>query len=1355
MNKLFTILLVLLFYVSNLISAPVIPLNEVTPEGGVAITSVMCINEDDLGFIWFGTNNGLFRYNTQEIRRYSYSQSDNNTIPTNRINQILRDARGQLFIATENGICKYNPVYDNFSRLEIKDRSNQFIGTDIISLVQTSDGQYWMLDEKGVAKINLELSRAEYIIFENRTSRARMLYKDSSDNLWVVFQDGAVYYKTPKATSFDFFVTAITGFPRAMHYDNNNVWIGYDQGGLLCYDLNGKLIKHYSSKNHFLGNRIRSIINAVDGNLWVGTYNGVAIIKDFKVVKKIQSDNYPHLPNQSIWSLYKDSNDIIWIGTWLGGLCYYSEFNKPVFHTTSENNNNTNKHYIVTTFAQDPDGIHIWLGTESGNLNKYNQVNNRNEVVEVWLNNKKVKNIRTIAFDKYDRLWIGTRGDGIIYKEKNAQSFKLLKTPFPTGLQTQSILPVNNGIWISDYQQGVFFFEFESEKFTRYQHNPLKISSISDKHVRKIIEDSKGNVWFATQNGLNVLKKGGSDFIHFFHIQDNRESLAEDYNYSIHEDAEGNIWLGTNGSGLDKLNPSTLKFEHFTKNDGLPGNDVYAIVEDNDSNLWLSTDNGICRFNPYTKDMLTFGNIDGIYNNSFNPGAALFSNQGNIFFGGSNGYVHFNPNDILNHNKIQPKTIITELRINNQLILPEQENEILTANICYTESLQLHHSQNSFSFNFVATNFVYPDKNKFKYRLKGFDSWIESGSNGSAIFTNVPPGRYTFEVVAANNDGVWNDEVTTMAITIIPPIWARWYAFVFYGCLTIAIILYLRNETIKRQRLKNEIALEKVKRESEESLHQVKLQFFTNISHEFRTPLTLIMGPINRLINNYKFEKTVQDQLNLINSNSKRLLMLINQILDFRKIESGKLSLRPVNLDVVAFTKEVFECFSEHARHRSFEYVFHSESPELFVDFDPEKLDKVIFNILSNAFKYSSDGGIIRVSIRHNSEFHSSIFDGGEFKIGNTELTNFFEILITDAGIGIEKEKLPAIFERFNRLDNSQMQGSGIGLSLTKDYINLHNGALTISSTLNKGTAVSVKIPVKQNEAIQEKNIESSSLTGNIAVENEVATVEKKLHDADVQYNESLILIVEDNPDLLDYLGNLLSKYFKVAKARNGREGVEQVQSLYPDLIISDIMMPEMDGIELCNMVKCDIQSSHIPIVLLTALETVKDRISGLHAGADAYMPKPFDDNLLLAQVTNLLDSRKVLRETFADNSDSWSAKVDSMDMDKKLILKATQFVESNLSNVDLTVDTLASELNLSRTTLHRKLKSLTDQSATEFIRLIRLKNAVNLMKEGKYKVNEIGYAVGFNSHNYFTTSFTKQYGMSPSEFIKKNSLKT
>lgn len=1340
----------------NAQSDPQISITEVSQEGGVAITSVMCIAEDKNGFIWFGTNNGLFRYNTNDTKKYSYSQSDKNSISTNRINAILKDKNDDLLIVTENGICKYNPDFDNFSRLQITDKLHKPIGNNITSLIQKADGNYWLLDEKGVARVDSDLKIAEYIDIDlNNKSRARLLYKDDTDKLWVVFQDGSIYFRVNDSHKFQFFSKGTPGLPRAFLVEDNNIWVGYDNNGLFSYDFNGNIIKHFDEKNNFPNNKIRSIIKSNDNNIWIATYNGIVILKGLDIIKEVTSENHPNLTHNSIWSLYKDTNNIIWIGTWLGGLNYHSEFKNSVTHYKQSDKNNIKTNDIITAFAPDPNNNDILIGAESGSLYKYNQKSNQTNKIDVLYDNKKVKNIKSLAFDRNTTLWVGTRDDGILYRKKNETKFTRLITPFEIGLQALCMLPDENGIWISDYQQGVFFYSFTNKSFKQYKHDPLDKGSISNNHIRKIIKDKKGNLWFATEKGLNLLSKNSKDFKHFYHFDDDSNSLSDDFIYSMLEDSNGDLWIGTNGSGLDKLDIDNLTFEHYTTKNNLPGNEIYSILQDFNSNLWLATNNGICKLYTKEKKVLTFGHIDGIYNNSFTPDAGLFSKTGTMFFGGSNGLVYFKPDDILIRNTIKPRPVITNFYIGNEEILPRQQNNILSSTISNTKNIELKHNQNSFSFRFVANNYIDPDKNHFKYRLINFSNhWTEININGAAVFTNVPPGKYTLEVIASNNDGIWSNSPNKIEISIIPPLWARWYAYLLYGLLVIATILYFRKQTINRQELKNQIQLEKIKYESEENLHQLKLQFFTNITHELRTPLTLILGPLNGLLDNAEKESHNYNQLNLIKNNSERLLRLINRVLDFRKIDAGKLQLSPERKDIVTFTKDIFNSFIELAKIRKIDYQFNSEIKSIEIDFDPEKYDKIIFNILSNAFKYCNDGAKIELVIRENPETKTEITDSNIIVIGDRNIKESVEISICDTGVGISKENLSHIFERFYHINNKRAHGTGIGLNLSKEYLNLHNGKLVVVSSLNKGTSFKVNLPYRQLGTVDEIDNFENYISEEIPFKPNAVAIKSETKEISGKHQDALVLIVEDNLELLNYLGGVLSNSFKVIKTKNGVEALEKTHSLFPDIIISDIMMPEMDGIKLCQIIKEDIRTSHIPIILLTALESVKHRISGLSSGADAYISKPFDDKLLITQVNNLLKSRQTLRESFTNINEIWSKNIDEMDLDKKLVLKAVQIMEDNISNINFTVETLAKELNLSRTTLHRKLKSLTNQSATEFIRYERLKHAVELLKSGNYRINEISFAVGFSSQNYFTTSFKKQYGMTPSEFSKRNSFK-
>lgn len=1324
-----------------------VSLSRVTPAGGVGHTMVICIEEDDQGFIWFGTNNGLFSYNSREIQRYYHDPSDSTSLPTNRINHIFRDFTGKLWITTEMGLCSYDTKKNHFIRYPLRDEQGNKTGDDITGFVQTADSVFWIADEKGFGRLDITNQSVSYYSEKNKPLKSRIIARDDQGRLWAFLEDGSIGYKDNQKDTLTWF-SKDNGYPvHSVYFHNGDLWIAYETEGLVCLDHNGKVKREYNQKNGFINNQIRAVVADENHRIWVATYAGIVILDDYQVSGVIREDQYPELPNHSIWSLYRDSRKNIWIGTWLGGLCFHSRYNKSFMHYSTQRSLSYN---VVSCFTPVPGKPEIIVGTEDGVLNYFHTGTGQFTHVPLTSGEITVQNIKSLVYDKNETLWIGTYDYGVFYQKKGQKDFSRLVPPFETGFQVYDMCPVENGIWVSDYPNGVYFYDFFEKSFRRYQHDPLDIHTISHNSVNMILEDKKGNMWFATRNGLNLLKKGSDQFIHFFHQEKNSKSISGNMIYHLYEDNDGFIWLSTNVQGADKFNPVTETAEHITSEAGLPGNEVFSILQDDKNNFWFTTNMGICRLDQTSGQIRVFENANGIRDNNFNPKAALSFN-GQLYFGGTNGFVRFDPEKI-SENPIAPNAVITRLFIHNQEIFPDDiDNRILDDVIGKTKKMKLSYKQNSIGFEFVSDNFINPENNRFRYRLSGFDDqWTETDYSGKATFIKVPPGKYVFEVLAANNDGLWGEIPAQISVQIIPPFWKTWYALIFYTMGVVMIVLYFRQQIINKQKLKNEIELEKINRENEKYLHRMKLQFFTNISHEFRTPLTLIRGPVERLLAAENEDEKIRKQLFFVRNNTDRLLRLINQLLDFRKMESGSMDIRPVNADIIDFCKQIFACFEEHARHRSFTYTFESNVPALYVDFDPEKIDKVLFNILSNAFKYSNDGGNITLKINsgENSD-PANLLD--VFVIGDQISGEYVEIRVNDSGRGIPAENLSRIFDRFYQVEPVNSQGTGIGLSLSKSYVLLHKGQFIVLTSVNRGSSFAVRLPFRQSGVltehhgvinIPEKSTENSSLyTGEIQANNKVNLFPEDAH----------VLIVEDNPELLDYLDDVLHEQYRTVKAVNGKEALDKAEVVFPDIIISDVLMPELDGFALCEKIKTDIRTSHIPVILLTALDTVKDRITGLHSGADAYIPKPFDDNLLIAQVSNLLMNRKILRETFSGGDrTSWEEKFRGLDLDKKLLSHAIRLVEENMDKTDFSVEQLAKGLNLSRAHLHRKLKALTNQSATEFIRYIRLRKAVKLLQEGKCKVNEAGFAVGFNSHHYFTKSFRRQFGKSPSEYMKE-----
>jgi signal transduction histidine kinase/ligand-binding sensor domain-containing protein/DNA-binding response OmpR family regulator len=1329
-----------------------ISLSRATPENGLANSQVKCITEDSLGFIWFGTNNGLFCYNTKEIKRFRHLRDDPTSIPSNRINILFTDSAGKIWIGTNNGLCFYDRLHRSFKPFELKDSNGNNLNDIITSLTQTREDEFWFTNSEGLGRLNTKEGIAEYVSInsESSGSPARVFF-DESRTLWVFFNSGEIYVRGKDSKSFQLFSRGMDLPIRSVFVDENNIWIGYFYDGLLCLSIDGTQKIHYSTKNEkeiqLPHNQIRSIIKAHDNQIWVATYEGIAIIENYHVKEIIDDQQYYELPHHSVWSMFEDSNQNIWIGTWKGGLCFHSKYNNNFrqYDVTLKNHPASNNY--VTCIAQIKGKNEMLIGTESESVFIFNPENNQFSHMPVIIGNDTVTNIKFLEYDRNGTLWIGSYKYGVIYKKKNEDIFRKLNTPFEQGMQAFHILAIEKGLWVCDYPDGVFFYDFDTGTFERFQHNPYNIHSISSNNVRKTHQDKKGDLWFITENGLNLLRKGTSEFIHFFYQDENPKSIASNDIFDIFEDDSGLLLLGTNGYGLDIYNPETGEAENYSTKDGLPGNEIFSITRDSEGFYWLASDNGLCKFNMNTGNIKVFGNRE-LKNNRFSPLASLLDENDEVYLGGSGGLVRFSPREI-NINPNAPKALITKFFINNKEVLPQKDKGILSDIITNKKALKLKYFQNSIRFSFLADNYIHAEDNSFVYRLKSFnDEWIESGKDGEATFTNISPGKYIFEVKASNADGIWNEIPTQIAIRITPPIWFRWYAFLFYGLLLVSIILYFRQQLINKHRLMAEVEVAKVKNQVNDRLHQMKLQFFTNVSHEFRTPLTLIQGPVSRLIKNHKDKDSeTKVQLTLIKKNTDRLLRLVDQLLDFRKIESGNLELNPVNSDIVLFCKNIAECFFETAEYHRINFSIQSDIEKLKMDFDLDKLDKVIFNLLSNAFKFTPDGGKVKFFISNNQRKIDQI-EGTAHTIGEKVHGDFIEICIIDTGPGIDTEEITNIFERFYHGNNGAKKGTGIGLALSKDIVLLHKGQLIVKSKPHNGAAFAFQIPKSQPVSLDIKLQDTQASTYVNHFERPVKLNSKDLNQS--RFADSLVLVVEDNPELQKYISGFLKDNFRVAQASNGREALSMAQTIFPDIIVSDILMPEMDGVELCKHIKNDINTCHIPVILLTALNTTKDYITGITFGADAYISKPFNDELLLAQIENLLHSRESLRELFKSANDEWKHRYRPEDLDRKFLVKAIEVVKKNLENDSFSSEEFAEDMNFSRTHLHRKLRSLTNQSTTEFIRYIRLKQAVKLLKKGDLKVNEIGYSVGFKSHTYFTKSFKRQFGESPSDFIKE-----
>jgi signal transduction histidine kinase/DNA-binding response OmpR family regulator len=991
--------------------------------------------------------------------------------------------------------------------------------------------------------------------------------------------------------------------------------------------------------------------------------------------------------------------------------------------------------------------------------------------------------VNCFAEDKKGNLWIGTNGGGLIYFDRAGNTFRTyLHNPSdPASLSSNIIVCLwidrQQKLWIGTYFGGLN--SFDGSRFVRYQHVQADRKSIADDRIWAILEDSQdnlwigtlggglelydrekkefyhyrtgmtnsvrsdfissltedreGNIWVGTANGVDVLKKQTRQFTHYGHDARDPKSLSHDNVYSIYEDSRDNIWVGTR-IGLNLLNKKTGKFRIIRTENGLPDNTVFTVLEDSRRNMWVSTANGLSNIeirdtarlaeNLQDKYVLTFKNYnesDGLQGREFNDKAGFKTREGEIIFGGADGFNIIVPEQI-NLNAQIPNIVFTDFQIFNQSVLISKDyrgRSILTKALNETKHITLKYSENVFSIEFAALSYFHPEKNQYRYILHGFNKeWLSTGSElRKATFTNLNPGDYRFQVIASNNDGYWNETGISVDITVLPPWWRSQLAFAVYFLLVAGIILLSRKMLLDRARIRFKLEQEHLEAQRIRELDLLKTKFFTNVSHEFRTPLALITAPLE------KISKTLHDpeqkkQVSMIQINAKRLLNLVNQLLDFRRLEVQEFKYNPSYGDIVGFIKEISYSFSDIAEKKHIRFSVNCELTRLDTSFDEDKLEKILFNLLSNAFKFTLENGIIDV----------------EVTLLNPDEDRQLQIQVKDNGIGIDPGKQDKIFERFFQVDGQGTiinQGSGIGLSLTREFVKIHGGSISFESQPGQGSCFTVVLPLTRPE---------------VHTETEIAAADEKGHLLGAK--KPLLLLVEDNEDFRFYLKDNLGQRFSIIEAANGQAGCEQALRYFPNLIVSDIIMPVMDGIGLCMQLKQDKRTSHIPIILLTSRASEEQRVEGFKAGADDYITKPFSFEILEIRILNLITERENLKKLFHKQIEIVPSEISITSMDEKLIQKALDTVEKNISNPDFSVEELSRVLGMSRVHLYKKLLSLTGKSPIEFIRSVRLKRAAQLILKSQLRISEIAYQVGFNNPKYFSRYFKQEFGILPSEYL-------
>jgi ligand-binding sensor domain-containing protein/signal transduction histidine kinase/DNA-binding response OmpR family regulator len=1319
-------------------------------ESGLPNNQIQCIYQDRKGWIWLGTSQGLSRFDGYRFVNFVNSPDDTASLSGNLVRVIFEDQKGDLLIGTENGGLsifdrekeRFLHPYRNNPEFKSRDVSvNAIAESADEELYIGTDQELLSIDTNRILKPVMPLSNQIPEYFTGSFIRA--LQFDNKGNLWIGTNRGLFLYhpesnlieevKIPLFNKQSREVVELFKDPEGL------IWIGTYSNGLFLTDPSNGAISHLKLDPVYeRAETIRAISGGPLGDYWIGTRGGLFVYSKTKGVTgffKHDDRDIKSLANNSVLSLLHDSRGETWIGT-RSGLNILAK-SKQVFQNYSAlpNDNHYLNSRIIYAFWID-EKKKIWIGTEDGGINIYDPESGTYEYLTARKGNDKYISqncIKAFLDDGQGNLWIGTFWGGIDVLN--------LKTSKITHFRNSSDEPESlsdNRVWALCLDKNNNIWAGTSAGIDRY--NPVTKSFIhypritGQEQVNWISTDSDNNLWMGTPNELII-----------YNTENDVVKRYNEHTRFFHQDSKKRNWVATMDKGIALYTLDGGVVRYFNEHDGLSNNQAFCILEDNNNKLWISTSNGLSKFDPEKGQFRNFSSRDGLRNNEFTYGAAYKSPDGELIFGGISGFNVFNPKDILTDDL--PVTLVfTDFRIFNKPVpISDRKNAILQKSISETKHIVLKYDQNVFTLEFAALDFVNSTNTLYSYYLRGFDKgWNEPSISRTATYTNLNPGDYLLRIKKVIQGNPLPEEELTLSITILPPFWmTTWFrilmvlAIVFLGYFLIRFI-------INREKIKNELVFEKTKAKNLHELDMLKLRLFTNISHEIRTPLTLILSPLEKLMSQKVPPGEIPAHLALVYRNTRQLDRLINQLLDFRKVETGNLKLDLASNDIVSLVSDTVHSFDEYAKDKNITLKYHSLKKKLVALFDPDKVETIINNLISNALKYTPDGGTVSVQL-------SLVFSTDDENSFNTVTEKqFIEITVKDSGKGISQNNLENIFTRFFRVDSrNESSGTGIGLSLVKELVKLHGGNIYVFSKPGIGSKFTVSLPfvpeTRQVKSDSNADNNLTGVTGNLPDKKVTELVEKP--------NSRIMLIVEDNPDVRYFIRSHFESVYSVYEAKNGREGLELATKLIPDMIISDILMPDTDGYEFCRRIRKDERTSHIPLLLLTALHSKEHEIEGLSCGADDYITKPFDISVLQTKIENMLSLRKSLKEKYTREIILQPASIQISSPDERFLLKAMKIVENNISNSDLDIEHFAAAMGVSRMQLYRKFDALTNMTVKEFIRSIRLKRATQILLDKKMTVTEVAYAVGFKDLSNFRKSFHREYGMSASDYIKQNSV--
>ena len=1394
--------LLLFLLCSSLYLAPVggqsdqIRFDHITSKQGLSENVVNCILQDSRGFIWLGTHDGLNRYDGYQIRTFKPSPEEDHSINSNLVFALTEDGLGRIWIGTTgSGLNIYDPVSEKFTAyLHDPDNPNSLCNDQVIALFTDYQGRIWIGTFQGVNLVIPGAKREEPPIFKSLDIESRGLpvtancfVQDISGNVWVGTRSGLFRAASSQSSgdlkieNVPFSTPNLPESVKCLALDERGNLILGTATGIYYQSRKGPLpqfekISDLKNQNAILvENQQRFWVGGDQGLLSFTSAGGPPYWKQHKTYVS-EPENYYSLNTNVVRCIMKDRNGIIWLGTDGGGSNKFDPSRKPFYQYGSKLSNNGYRYKKIRSIFEDSQG-RVWVGTEGGGLFHQSCPNSQCGDFENLQNIGQAKSVFALAEvteGKNRFIYAGSQDPPFLQKFSLTEPGSDSPTIQPALIGRGSVFSIlqdrKQAIWIGRYNHGLIRRirkedgSFEESEFKKQKG---KDRWLSNNIIRKIYEDSRGNLWIGTADGLNVIPADQTlleapEFVVFKNSKTDTNTISHNYILDIQEGKTGTLWIGTFGGGLNRMTVgetlASATFKRYTETSGLPNNSVKCVQLDDHGKLWIAGNNGLSRFDPERETFHNFGPGDGLQNAEFLEGASFKLSHGDLMFGGVNGFNLFDPLEI-RENQEPPVVRFTRLLVHNREVKPGQKvgkTNILSKSISCSKNLTLNYNQNDFSIEFAALHFAAPEKNRYAYKLNGYHhDWIHVGADKRyATFTNLPHGKYTLLVKGSNGDGAWNSQPESLSIRIKPPFWFTWYAYLAYALFLLTAVWLLGRYTVISIREKHQLTLEYLQREKIEELNQMKLRFFTNISHEFRTPLTLIIGPLEYILKQRRELSTEKLQLqhHYMYKNAKYLLRLVDQLLNFRKLDEGNLHLKVGKGDIVNFIRETTEPFRFLANKKDIHFQVESGDRNIYALFDPDVVEKAIYNLLSNAFKFTPAGGRIGVVIAERE------------MVVKERSAPFVEIRVQDNGPGVSRKKIDKIFERFYKESSKKenKDGAGIGLAYTKSLVELHHGNITVESKPGKGAIFIVRLPLDKKAYLKSETDQvfldefepnSDPLEYLVSEPANAALIDDKPEDP--EGNLPLLLFVDDNSDIRQFIREGFQNDFRIIEAADGQQGYDIAIASLPDMVVSDIIMPNLDGTSLCKALKDNPLTSHIPVVLLTAKSTSEDELAGFEKGADAYIAKPFKLEILRAKLKNIYLFREKLRQNFKKEMILQPKDITVTSADEDFLKKAVGCVELHLSEASFNVEELVREMHISRSKLYLKIKALTGLSTSEFIRNIRLKRAIQLLEKSDYTIKEIMYMTGFNTASYFSKCFKKQYGVVPSEYLKQQETKS